>query len=197
MECIWNVLVVSRDLAFMFLTALQRRPDEINQRASDMWSFAVLLWELATREVPFADLSPMEVGMKVCCRGDCGIRLLGQKVGHLVVEVVHLVTGPQCKLQCLMVVLCGTIAKKHRWVWLAPLVTSCVVATYFQVALEGLRVSIPPGTPAHMTRMVKICMNEDPGKRPRFDMVIPILEKMKGAGWLCYWWITWLLPWWW
>jgi integrin-linked kinase len=31
-----------------------------------MWSFAILLWELATREVPFADLSPMEVGMKVC-----------------------------------------------------------------------------------------------------------------------------------
>jgi len=31
-----------------------------------MWSYAVLLWELATREVPFADLSPMEVGMKVC-----------------------------------------------------------------------------------------------------------------------------------
>lgn len=30
-----------------------------------MWSFAVLLWELATREVPFADLSPMETGMKV------------------------------------------------------------------------------------------------------------------------------------
>jgi len=30
-----------------------------------MWSFAILLWELATREVPFAELSPMEVGMKV------------------------------------------------------------------------------------------------------------------------------------
>ena len=31
-----------------------------------MWSFAVLLWELVTREVPFADLSQMEIGMKVC-----------------------------------------------------------------------------------------------------------------------------------
>lgn len=30
-----------------------------------MWSFGVLLWELNTREVPFADLSPMEIGMKV------------------------------------------------------------------------------------------------------------------------------------
>lgn len=30
-----------------------------------MWSFAILLWELATREVPFADQSPMEIGMKV------------------------------------------------------------------------------------------------------------------------------------
>ena len=25
----------------------------------------------------------------------------------------------------------------------------------------------------------RICMNEDPGKRPSFDMIIPILEKMK------------------
>ena len=30
-----------------------------------MWSYSVLLWELATREVPFADMSPMEIGMKV------------------------------------------------------------------------------------------------------------------------------------
>lgn len=45
--------------------ALSKKPNEINLEASDMWSFAVLLWELATREVPFADLSPMECGMKV------------------------------------------------------------------------------------------------------------------------------------
>lgn len=45
--------------------ALQKRPDEINVRASDMWSFSILLWELTTREVPFSHLSPMEVGMKV------------------------------------------------------------------------------------------------------------------------------------
>ena len=30
-----------------------------------MWSFAILLWELASREIPFPDLSPMEAGMKV------------------------------------------------------------------------------------------------------------------------------------
>ena len=46
-------------------SALQRRPDDINMRAADMWSFAILLWELETREVPFAELSSMEVGMKV------------------------------------------------------------------------------------------------------------------------------------
>jgi len=48
-----------------------------------------------------------------------------------------------------------------------------------QVALEGLRIKIPPGISHHMSRMIKICMNEDPAKRPRFDMIIPILEKMK------------------
>ena len=49
----------------LHLTALQRHPEDINQKAADMWSFAVLLWELETREVPHAELSPMETGMKV------------------------------------------------------------------------------------------------------------------------------------
>lgn len=49
----------------MFISALQKKPEEINRRSSDMWSFAILLWELVTREVPFADLSNMEIGMKV------------------------------------------------------------------------------------------------------------------------------------
>ncbi|GAB6027077.1 hypothetical protein CHUAL_013803 [Chamberlinius hualienensis] len=91
--------------------ALLKKQEEINVKAADMWSFAVLLWELHTREVPFAGISPMEVGMKI--------------------------------------------------------------------ALEGLRVNITPGVASHMAKLIRICMNEDPGKRPSFDMVLPILEKMK------------------
>lgn len=49
----------------MLILALQKKPEEINRRSADMWSFAILLWELVTREVPFADLSNMEIGMKV------------------------------------------------------------------------------------------------------------------------------------
>ena len=45
--------------------ALAKKGKEINVKAADMWSFAVLLWELATRQVPFAELSPMEAGLKV------------------------------------------------------------------------------------------------------------------------------------
>ncbi|MCL4130572.1 UNVERIFIED_CONTAM: hypothetical protein GTU68_030568 [Idotea baltica] len=90
--------------------ALQKKGKDLNAKAADMWSFAVTLWEMATREVPFADLSPQEAGMKI--------------------------------------------------------------------ALEGLRVSIPPGISSHISKLIKICMNEDPGKRPSFDMIVPILEKM-------------------
>ena len=42
-----------------------KKVSDINQKAADMWSYAIMLWELATREVPFADMSPMETGMKV------------------------------------------------------------------------------------------------------------------------------------
>lgn len=91
--------------------ALQKRVSDRNWEASDMWSFAILLWELATREVPFADMSPMELGMKI--------------------------------------------------------------------ALEGLRVDIKPDISNHISKLIRICMNEDPGKRPKFDMVVPILDKMQ------------------
>ncbi|XP_076367402.1 scaffold protein ILK-like [Tachypleus tridentatus] len=97
--------------AWMAPEALQKKQEDINVKAADMWSYAILLWEMFTREVPFSDQSPMEIGMKV--------------------------------------------------------------------ALEGLRISIPPGISQHMARLIRICMNEDPGKRPTFDMVLPILEKMK------------------
>ncbi|CAG0913637.1 unnamed protein product [Notodromas monacha] len=93
--------------------ALQKRSEDINVKAADMWSYAVLLWELATRQVPFADFGPMEAGIKI--------------------------------------------------------------------ALEGLRLSIPPGISHHLARLIRICMNEDPGKRPNFDMLLPILDKMKAA----------------
>lgn len=89
---------------------LQKKFSEINLKAADMWSFAILLWELTTRQMPFSDMNPMEVGMRI--------------------------------------------------------------------ALEDLRIPIPPGLNPHMTRLIKICMNEEPGKRPTFDQVIPILDKM-------------------
>lgn len=93
--------------------ALQKKYTDINIKAADMWSYSILLWEMATRQVPFVDLSPMEIGMKI--------------------------------------------------------------------ALEDLRITIPPGISSHMYKLIKICMNEDPGKRPSFDQIIPILDKMKSA----------------
>lgn len=62
--------------------ALQKRPEDINRRSADMWSFSVLLWELVTREVPFADLSHMEIGMKVPSRKSLSL--------HILILCVHL-----------------------------------------------------------------------------------------------------------
>ncbi|KAF2362434.1 Serine-threonine/tyrosine-protein kinase catalytic domain [Trinorchestia longiramus] len=45
--------------------ALVKKQKDLNIKAADMWSFAIVLWEMATREVPFAEYSPMEAGMKI------------------------------------------------------------------------------------------------------------------------------------
>lgn len=52
-------------LYHVLFIVLQKSPEEVDQRSADMWSYAMILWELVTREVPFGHLSPMEVGMKV------------------------------------------------------------------------------------------------------------------------------------
>jgi integrin-linked kinase len=96
--------------AWMSPEALQRKRADRNWEASDMWCMAMCMWQLATREIPFSDLCPMECGMKI--------------------------------------------------------------------ATEGLRVQMPPGT-SYLTKLIRICMNEDPGKRPKFESILPILEKMK------------------
>ncbi|KAF2362435.1 Ankyrin repeat-containing domain [Trinorchestia longiramus] len=90
--------------------ALVKKQKDLNIKAADMWSFAIVLWEMATREVPFAEYSPMEAGMKI--------------------------------------------------------------------ATECLRVTLPPGLSPHICKLISISMNEEAGKRPSFDMLQPILEKM-------------------
>ena len=47
-----------------------------------------------------------------------------------------------------------------------------------RIALESMRVPFPPGISPHICKLMQICMNEDPAKRPKFDMVLPILRKM-------------------
>ena len=47
-----------------------------------------------------------------------------------------------------------------------------------KIATEGLRLVTPPGISQHISRVISICMNEDPKKRPNFDQIVPILEKM-------------------
>lgn len=51
--------------AWMSPEALQKKSSEINLEASDMWSFGVILWELTTRMVPFNNMNPMVVGMRI------------------------------------------------------------------------------------------------------------------------------------
>lgn len=51
--------------AWMSPESLQKKDSEINRHAADMWSFGVILWELSSRQVPFSNLSPIQIGMKV------------------------------------------------------------------------------------------------------------------------------------
>ena len=49
----------------------------------------------------------------------------------------------------------------------------------FKILKENLRLQIPDTMPNHIQKLIRICMNEEPSKRPAFEMILPILEKIK------------------
>jgi integrin-linked kinase len=97
--------------AYMSPEYLKRKPCEINKKSVDMWSFAIILWELYTKQIPFSQYSPMQCGLGIV-NGD-------------------------------------------------------------------LRVQLPPQMSPQFQKLIKICMNEDATKRPSFEMILPILDKLK------------------
>ena len=47
-----------------------------------------------------------------------------------------------------------------------------------KIAMEHLRVLVPTGISPHMAKMISICMKDDPSKRPKFDQIVTIIERM-------------------
>lgn len=46
--------------------------------------------------------------------------------------------------------------------------------------MENLRVLIPPNMDNRIKRLLDLCTNDDPGKRPRFDsQFVDLLDKMR------------------
>ena len=48
--------------------------------------------------------------------------------------------------------------------------------------MESLRLQLPVGMSMQMQKLIRICMNEEPTKRPKFEMILPILEKLRRLG---------------
>jgi integrin-linked kinase len=78
-----------------------------------------------------------------------------------------------CDMWSFSIILWELITREVPFVDLSPMECGMKIAT------EGLRVQLPPGTSPHLAKLHAICMNEETGKRPKFDMIVPILEKMK------------------
>lgn len=46
------------------------------------------------------------------------------------------------------------------------------------IVKDNLRIEMPQDMSPHWTKLIRICMNEEPSKRPKFEMIISILEKL-------------------
>lgn len=89
----------------------QHRLEDIDRRAADMYSFAIIMWEIATGKVPFAGLKPLLAGLKI--------------------------------------------------------------------AKDNARPVMPKFVNHHLQRIIEICWNADPKKRPKFEKITPILDKLE------------------
>ena len=50
---------------------------------------------------------------------------------------------------------------------------------FLQIAKENARPLIPKFVNHHLQRIIDICWNADPNKRPRFEKIQPILDKLE------------------
>ena len=66
--------------------ALQRRSEDIDKRAANMYSFAVVLWEISTGKVPFAGMSAMHAGLKVSISHCSETSFLGSSMDSCMTE---------------------------------------------------------------------------------------------------------------
>jgi integrin-linked kinase len=48
--------------------ALTKKPEDVNKCAADIWSFAIVLFEMHAKQIPFAQYSPMQCGLMVIQR---------------------------------------------------------------------------------------------------------------------------------
>jgi serine/threonine protein kinase len=60
-----KVNLLFNSLPFKFSSFILVLENGTLTNASDIWSFAILLWELFTRRIPFAEFTPMQCGLKV------------------------------------------------------------------------------------------------------------------------------------
>ena len=98
-----------------------------------MWSFAVILWEMHTREIPFGNYLAMQSG--------------------ILVILYNLYDYNEYMFE--------------------------IIVLNFKITIESMRLKLPSSMPVHLQKLIKICINEDPQKRPKFEMILPILEKLK------------------
>ena len=57
----------------------------------------------------------------------------------------------------------------------------CITMAYMtlQIAKENARPVIPSFVNHHLQRIIDICWNADPNKRPRFEKIKPILDRLE------------------
>lgn len=118
-----------------------------------MYSFAVILWEISTGKIPFQGLSPMLVGIKVNPPN---------------------LTSPPDPTNLPDPDLTSQFPRPGLTPH--PKLTPCDVP---QIVKDNARPVIPKFVNHHLQRIIDICWNADPNKRPRFEKIKPILNKLE------------------
>jgi integrin-linked kinase len=59
-----------------------------------------------------------------------------------------------------------------------PFEDVCPMQCGLSIVRDGARLQLPTDMSTHWVKLIRICMNEEPAKRPKFEMIISILEKL-------------------
>ena len=146
------------------------RAEEYSEKA-DVYSFAIVLWEMMARTDPYGGASGFSITIKIAEKVGRGRR----GVGPLLITSSHLLSLSLSLALSLAPSLSRSLSLSLSLSLALSRTVSPSSSLFSFLSLQGLRPTIPEYCPKYLANMMEVCWQSNPKHRPPFTRIIQAL----------------------